>query len=504
MKHGISLLCLLIYLLVPAPGTAQQPWVQPFTPLRELYISPTGTGSGGRSDPMSFSSAIQRGAATPGDLYWMLQGTYQADEFAIKSDGTAENPVVFRAIPGHRVTIDGRVTIYGAYTWLWGIEVTDPDGNGGGPTGVGLYRPGIRIINCVVHHIFSSNGIGAWNTGAGQVVYGNIIYENGGGTNHPHGIYTQNKFSDYGYKYFVNNMILDSADVCGNCFNVHAYGEGDTAFLTGFDFRKNIVRNGRFLIGGYNAPADKNIVRENYFYRSGPQLGYRRPTQVEVVDNFVVRGTIQTEWFWGLGEARYTQTRPNVYTGNQVYLSSTHVRFRTSAYLSDGQGGFIRSEGGPPIQSTDTFDRNIYSSPFRATFHANNNNAGEVDFTTWKSTTAAAGNAFDGNSQVVNPPTEPEVVILPNEYEEGRAHLAIYNFDTRQSVAVDLSSIVPRGSSYQIHDPKAVFGAAVTSGAYAGPINISTSGQEFMVFLLTWSVGDIPGAPQNLRVAKGS
>lgn len=257
--------------------------------------------------------------------------------------------------------------------------------------GVEMLGGGLRAINNVIHH-GTRNGIGAWNYGPGQILYGNIIYENGSSFNEHggHGIYTQNSYDKYGYKHIVNNMLLDSASVKGNIsFNFHAYAEGNE--LTGFWVEKNIVRNGRFLIGGFNKPVSDCIVKENYFYRSGPQLGYRRPTQSQVISNYVGRGRIETAWFWGEGETIFTKPGPNIYRGNTVLLpDGPHVVFRTSAFLPSG-----RCEGCTGIPAADIFDFNQYSLPFSADFHATNT-AVQIridDVQMWRATTSAAGNS---------------------------------------------------------------------------------------------------------------
>ena len=49
-----------------------------------------------------------------------------------------------------------------------------------GAAGIGMYGAGIHAINNVIHHQFDGSGIGAWNSGPGQVIYGNIVYEKNG------------------------------------------------------------------------------------------------------------------------------------------------------------------------------------------------------------------------------------------------------------------------------------------------------------------------------------
>lgn len=430
--------------------------------------------------PMNMESGMH--GAKPGDLFLLLNGTYTGG-FTNSRSGTLQNPIVFRNRVGHRAIINGGFELNVNHVWIWGLEILDPDNVMKGAAGIGMYGAGIHAINNIIHHQYDGSGIGAWNTGAGQVIYGNIVYENGQGPQNPHGLYTQNSFAQYGYKYIVNNMFVDAANVGPNRFNVHAYGECSDCgpILTGFWFEKNLVRNGPFLLGGFNEPVTDCVIKENYFYMSELQLGYRRPTQVEVLDNYLGRDGINTEHFWGAGETIYLERKPNVYTGNTIlFPPGPHVRLQTSANLADG-----RCEGCTGLESTDIFNGNHYSPPFRATFSAINTNFGLLGFSNWTNTTAAAGKAFDVNSTVDGTFAGVKMVLLSNEYEPGRAHLIIYNWDLVPSVTVDLSPIVNVGDFYRIHNANDAFGAPRRSGTYTGPVTFSVEGEEFLALLVT-------------------
>src|SRR5262249_9231381 len=173
----------------------------------------------------------------------------------------------------------------------------------------------------------------------------------------------------------------------------------------------------------------------NYFFDSTVQLGYRRPTQVQFQDNYLVHTALSSEWFWGAGETQFKQNGPNLYTGNQILdpVGDVHVRFRTSAYVPSG-----RCEGCSGIQHTDTWDNNQYSSPFRATFFANDNDLGAIGFQEWKKATTDAGKSFDAHSVEVPKPTTVKTALIKNEYDPTRANLAVYNWSTNPRINVDL------------------------------------------------------------------
>lgn len=448
--------------------------VEKIAPVRQFYVSPNGGGSGiDSAQPTNLTRAIQ--IARPGDWFWLLSGSYNGP-FNLIRKGTAAKPIVFRALPGAHAVIRGGFQMSGAYNWVWGFEITDPGGISGFDSGVRMAARGVRVINNVIHHA-AANGIGAWNFGPGQVVHGNIVYTNPG-----HNIYMQNNFFRYGLKQIVNNIFLDPG--CDNCFNIHGYTQNN--FLTGFNVRNNIVKNGRFLIGGYNAPAEREIVTENYFYESTVQFGYRRPTQVRFTGNYLGRSGLDIRWFWGSGEIRYRQSAPNVFMNNQIHRPpGLHIRFGTSAYLPSGKNPLTgeQCEGCPRIRSVDIFDRNIYSNPFKASISANNTFQGQLNLTGWRNATAAAGKRFDSHSVTVRPPTTPKIAILPNQYEP-RAHLVIYNWGRRSTVTVNLSPFISAGTNYEIRNPKNLFGSPLKTGLYTGPVILNTGGQEFLAFVV--------------------
>src|SRR5262249_36219971 len=242
---------------LPVPN----PWYQPFHALREFHVSPAGKGDGkSLSSAMSFQKALA--SAKPGDLYWLHEGTYRG-LFEPGNDGTEKNPIVFRAAPGESVVIQGVIHANAAFNWFWGLEITDPDGIAAGG-GVEMLKPGIHLINNVIHDKFGNVGVGAWQQGKGHILYGNIIYHQIPNSNNPHNLYIQNDYQSFGYKYVVNNMILDANDATPNTYNVHGYTE--KGLITGLYFESNIIKNGKFLIGGYNLPAENEVVRKNYFF----------------------------------------------------------------------------------------------------------------------------------------------------------------------------------------------------------------------------------------------
>ena len=97
---------------------------------------------------------------------------------------------------------------------------------------------------------------------------------------------------------------------------------------------------------------------------------------------------------------------------------------------------------------------------------------------------------YPGNHYYAEQPTGTQVFVRPNRCEPGRAHVAIYNWDSRAEVSVDLvdASLV-KGERYVIQDVQNLFGRPVVEGIFDGsPAVVRMVGLEPGPV-----VGDIPG-----------
>ncbi|KAK7181462.1 hypothetical protein DPSP01_013474 [Paraphaeosphaeria sporulosa] len=74
---------------------------------REIYVSPTGTGSGTSTSPFgSIQSAVN--AAAAGDTIYLRAGTYKpATNIQFKTNGTRTSPITVRSYQTEKVIIDG-------------------------------------------------------------------------------------------------------------------------------------------------------------------------------------------------------------------------------------------------------------------------------------------------------------------------------------------------------------------------------------------------------------
>jgi hypothetical protein len=478
----------------PPDAEEPRPWLEALpAPTRTFYVSPTGTGDGSTDQtPMRLTAAVAQAAA--GDLYWLLGGRYPG-LFVLGKDGTKAAPIVFRARPGAHAEIVGGIHVLGDYTWVWGVEVRDPNATveGGGVT---MNARGAHLINSVIHDTrYASSTLAAWNKPE-QIIYGNIIYAG------HHGIYNQNDFKA-GMQYLVANVVMDAlprADGTNGPFELHTYAEG--GHVSGVHLESNVFYNttldgGSVLLGGKNdTPNDHYVVTRNYFHNVSMRIGYARPAQATFTKNFMARSALRAGMLWGAGEAKSPGSPPSVFTDNEIYWPrSRSVILSTAAYVDKSTGTcvptaaepFCRAEGSPKLRAEDSWDRNVYGPSFSATFFAGGVQKDGADFVAWKELTAAAGNAFDVHSSVVAGPTGFKVAVVKNDYEKGRAHLVIYNFAyaTAPSVPVDLSGVIAKGTPFALRNVKDAFGAPLLKGTYDGASITVPAPSELNVYLVT-------------------
>jgi len=401
----------------------------------------------------------------PGDTIWLRAGTYRGT-FTSQLTGTAAAPIILRQYPGERATIDGTVTIMGAYTWYWGFEVMNSAPLSGSGLGIASYGDYIKLINLVVHDAPQS-GIGFWSNGAGGEIYGTILYNNGRHYNLDHGIYTQNA---NGTKRLLDNVIFNNM-----AYGIHVYASSGS--LKGYDIEGNTVFNNggsNILVGG-STSAQGITVRDNMTllgsWSTGVRLGYGAQNQdIVLTGNYFIGGWPALQF--------QTWSQATV-SGNTFYATGPVVDFQSST-------------------SNVTWGNNLHHRDPTAQAWLNNNQS--YTLTGWEQVTGLGATDQAGVTQ----PTGVKTFVRPNAYEPGRGFVTIYNWDQLGSVAVDVSSVLAVGARYEVRNVQALLGGPVLSGTYGGgtltlpmaavpsPLPIGSglvtppsTGPAFQVFLIT-------------------
>jgi MYXO-CTERM domain-containing protein len=396
----------------------------------EHHVTVDGTagGDGSEAAPWDLPTAFAHPKAVqPGDTIWIHEGTYPiVGSLGSQLAGTADAPIVVRAVVGERVTLDtgdspeNRIAIGGDHAWFWGFEVMSSSEDRWADDGSAADRgysidtnsgEGIKLINLVVHD--TQGAVGFWGSVLDGEVYGTLIYHNGfdyTDRGHGHAIYAQNVS---GTKRLVDNIMFGAYS-----YGVHVYTEGGQ--IDGFYLEGNIsFSNGlvstvsdattNILIGGAPVANDPE-VRSNYSYfepgegGTGCNLGYGAG-----VNNAAVHDNI----FVGGGAA-----------------------FRLDAPVADVTGNLFVG----PTEGVDagTFPDNDYEAPAGAS-----------------------------------------VIVRPNVYEEGRANIVAFNWDGADAVDADVAEVLAPGDVYEVRDVQNYYGDPIATGTFTGdPIAIPMTSTE--------------------------
>lgn len=440
---------------------------------RNLYVSPDGSpnGDGSAAAPLDLKTAMtSETLIKPGDTVWIKGGTYQGDILQTGlPDGTAEQPIVYRAVPGERATLKGRLTIKNDYNWIWGLEINAGMNEADGWGGIELMKgDGIKLINLILHDNRGS-GIGGWDVGNDHEYYGCLSYRNGNFYNH--GIYTQNTVNH------TTKKILDCMFFNNLGYGVHCYGEkpaltnylfeGVVAFGNGLpEGNKKAVNN--FLIGGYGN-TDNIVVRDCYTYfptegqmKRGTDFGYEGKNNGKL--------TVERSAFIGGDSALWLR-------------KWREITFRDNAVYSPNNVSMYMYTNPDVDYSKSQFEKNCYYSTNGTAISLNGNGQHPAG---WREKTG-----WDKNSEfLIGPPKELWVKVRPNKYEPERANLVIYNWPHTKTVAIDLGKEwnLKAGDKYAVLDPENFWGEPVAQGTYEGhAVEVPVTGAyapEFAAYVL--------------------
>ncbi len=466
MCKNYSILALLLCAMLSAPAA-------------EFYAAPNGlpSGTGAISNPWSLQTALGQpgNVVRPGDTIWLRGGSYTGatNVWINYLNGTAATPIIVRQYPGERATVNGGIYSGGSYTWFWGFEITNPDpernvfNNFARPQGIELHGRGVKAINLIVHDT-GHPGIGFWKQiGDGAEVYGCIVWGNGfydwssGSRNiRGSGIYGQGETRD------ENRYIKDSIFFRNFTQGIHLYSTGAGVYVNGVHVEGNIFFNNgdakeNLFIGTVAQPCERIDVRNNVTYYTpgedgtGIRLGYGAlgNTNLVVRDNYIVGGStsLRVEDWLGV-----------TIVGNAMLASNERL-----IQMNYGSGA--------PILSY-LCNSNTYSTPYSAPLWYSDN-VGAVSFAQWKTATG-----YDLNSTLTTAnPSVNKVFVRRNQYERGRAHIAVFNWGLQPTVSVDIAAAgLNNGEGYEIRDVQNYFGPPVVTGTYNGapvtlPMNLTNA-----------------------------
>jgi hypothetical protein len=397
-----------------AAAAPLQPW-EAATYEHVYFASPAGRPGniGSAMQPLDLATALSAdGPIGPGDLLWLTGGTYSGN-FRSELVGTADAFIVVAQFPGDRVVLDGArnsnlavLRVDGAYTVYWGFEVTNSTPDLPGQ----VKGTGVDVFGPYTKLInlvvhHTGNGLGVWTPALEAEVYGNLIYEVG----------WEDEDRGHGHSIYIqNNMltkrVVDNILFDGHSFGVHAYTQGGE--INNLYFEGNIAFD-----HGSRSKA------------SGPKA------------NFLVGG-------------RRVAERPMLLSNYAYYPWSSLGRNADIGYLEGCSDPVVRGNylaGGVALAVTNCRDAIV----------ADNRLVGRVE----------SGIRFrhPDNEYSGERPSTGRVFVRPSRYVRGRGHVAIFNWDRRRSVPVDLSRVgLRRGEPFEIRDVRDYFGTPLMTGRYGG------------------------------------
>lgn len=493
-----------------------------------LYAAPDGkpSNSGDMSSPLDLASALSRDRVKPGTTVYLRGGTYLGP-FTSDLTGSSDAPITVRSTENAVITTNvgrsngGTLNVMGAWTIYRDFEVTNSNldrghGNDFRLMGLNIQAPHTKFINLVVHD--TGHGFGFWNEAVDSELTGNIIFNCGTENTatdmrHGHAIYTQN--TD-GEKLIRDNVMFDQFGwgISGYPGPGGVIGfriEGNVSFNNGLATNPRRHYNNLMVSGHTRYKTDKVVMVNNYTYYPSNQEAAGKFT-----DANLCLGCSDPDMN---GEA--TVAGNYLVGGTPVILANGWERLNIARNTIIGQGSLISFA--LPAHSKPhayTIDENQYFAVGGSTGFSVNGS--QQSLAEW-----SASNGWDTHSNLNHKPSGVAIFVRPNEYEPGRAHIVIYNWDRRPEVEVDIAAAMKPGTRFEIRNVQDLVGEPVAEGTYDGrPVRLSmqpaqvtlpegaenrlassigalATGPEFNVFLLRSTEPLKAGGPPRLPLVSG-
>ncbi len=424
----------------------------------EYFAAPSGSpsGEGSLADPWDLQTALSHPAVVqPGDTIWLRDGIYTG-LYTSSLNGKEGSPIILRSFPGESAVIDtqARSTDQNAFVirghWTYYWDFELMNSRLL-DRGGGIEFAGGR--NNKLINLVIHDMARSNSFGDSNEIYGTVLYNNGVDGASGHQLYVQNDDASQPAR------IVDSIIFNGFAFGIHAYADGVGQL------------NGIHMIG-------------NVWFNSGAaqSIGNRK-------DNVLVGGVngssnilLQENMGWAFSPSersvslgRYTDLNQDVTLIDNYLVGDTRFYNTWQSVMMRGNTFYGMSPGEGTNFDPTQFPDNVY---------------------------------------LTARPTGAQIFIRPNQYEQGRAHIVVYNWDLVSTVNVDLNDLLVPGDEYEVRNAQNYFSPPVVSGIYSGghvplpmtglepaqPIGwgriepLEYSGPEFNVFVIL-KTGDILDPP---------
>ncbi len=415
-----------------------------------FHVTPEGSpdGDGSLEHPWDLQTGLKfPPGVAPGDTVWVHEGRYQGT-FVLKYDGEEGAPITVRAWPGDRVILDGRgsdgdpvLQIWHQWIVVQDLEITnsDPDRRSSRPTGIYVGGDHVLLANLVVHDVGTGISGGQLDDNGHQegtdiLLYGSIFYNNG----------WLGDDRGHGHHIYLTNRdsiirIEDNVIFDAYGSGIHDYSSTDRNYV----YHNRIRRNVWFLNG---APGGKLV--------DGCLVGH---DGTNIVKDIV----LEDNYGWALD------------------LGGRDVRL-----------GWDTANEGASLKGNYFVGLTIFQREWSDVAIQDNTFIGQLQ--------GLDPSDYPNNEYLSEPPQKNFIVILPNEYEPGRAHIIVYNWEGLDQVSVDLSSLLPEGTEFDIRSVQDLYHEPLVSGSYrGGEVTIPMTGID-----PTPPIGDPDAIPQDWRTGK--
>lgn len=380
----------------------------------EFYAAPSGSvaGDGSREKPWNIETAFAHPAAVkPGDLIWLRGGEYVTRSgFSATLKGNQSAPIMVRSHPGERAVLIGNqisgynLQVTGMWTIYRDLELKSSLKTYPAESGGLGFHGNHNSLVNSVVHDTANNSL----HGNGNAIYGCLFYFNGtDGSSLGHAIYVLNE------DLHQPAVLEENIFFASYAFGIHAYA-GGVGKLNGLHFVGNVA----FINGAAQTVGD---LKDNYLVG-----GVNGQQGVLFRENMSWSFTPNKR---SVSLGRYSQNQNLDITLTNNYFVGTTLFYN--------QWQSIKMTG------------NTFYGPV-----------------TWGNSSMVS--RFPNNTYLSAAPSQNKIFIRPNRYEEGRAHIIVYNWTSAETVMVDVSSVLPHNSAYEVRNTQDFFGPPVLTGVYAG------------------------------------
>lgn len=385
---------------------------------RAFYAAPDGlpTNDGSLTKPIDLGTVLSStGPVAPGDTVWLRGGTYKGP-FKSTLNGADDAPILVRQYEGERAVIDGAskgapaLTVEGSWTWYWGFEITD-SGTQRVTTAEGTQPK----------DLMRARGIVA--TGSNVRFINLIVHDLAGGI-----------YVDRG---------AANVDVYGNISYYNGWQSPTAQHGSGIDI---------------TLPANVVYIRDNVSFR---QFG----AGIQVVSSPDSNVLVEGNALFDNGDIGPQRNANLLMAGGHLHVINNHT------FLAPGErrGGTNHLGYDSGCSSVEVRENHwVHPSGYPITLErcngeiASNVFAGVMDD---KLMTRYPNNSYTHNES----PKGSKVVVRPNLYEPGRAHILVHNWNGMNGLRVNLADAgLTPGTPYEIHSVLNLFSQPVAEGVFDG------------------------------------